>query len=477
MRRIPILLAVNALLIPLGTHAVQEDPAVRRARELVAVINSGQASAISAYADSVFAGQLGSRPRSAHMTFFLGLHGRSGGLEWLRVVESTPPTARVQLRHRRTDDEQILVVQTEESAHHRITGLGNQPASTELGRIQSDADLTDALGRYIDGLVDGDAFSGAVLLARNGEILYSTARGEANKDFGVPNRIDTKFNLGSMNKMFTAVAIAQLVEQGKLSFDDPLSKFIDFPNAQDAARIRLHHLLTHTSGLGNYFNEEFIRSSRDLYRTVDDLMKLAEGDTLAFEPGSRWDYSNTGMLVLGKVVEIASGMDYHDYVRENIARPAGMVNTDAYELDFAQSNLAVGYGKEFDADGSYRYRNNIFTHVMRGGPAGGGYSTVADLLAFAEALKAGKLLSKASVDLLTTAKPELNSPFYGYGFFVDADGFVGHSGGFPGISSNLDIFTDSGYVAVVLSNYGTGAGPVFTKMRALVRARTAPPGA
>jgi CubicO group peptidase (beta-lactamase class C family) len=313
-----------------------------------------------------------------------------------------------------------------------------------------------------------------VLLAKDGKTLYAGAFGEANKDFGVPNKLDTKFNLGSMNKMFTSVAIAQLVEQGKLSYDDPLSKFLpDYPNADAAKKIRIKHLLTHTSGLGSYFNDEFERSSRARFRTVDDMMQLAKGDSLAFEPGSRWSYSNTGMLVLGKVIEVVTKQDYFDYVREHVSKPAGMVNTDAYELDRVNKNLAVGYQREFREDGTKTFRNNIFMHVMRGGPAGGGYSTVEDLVRFAEALKAGKLVSPATFELMTTPKPEVNSPEYGYGFGVGpATKIVGHSGGFPGISSNLDIFKGTGYVAVVMSNYGGGSQPVVEKIRSLVKARS-----
>ena len=150
------------------------------------------------------------------------------------------------------------------------------------------------------------------------------------------------------------------------------------------------------------------------------------------------------------------------------------MNTDAYELDRVNRNLAVGYQREFAEDGTKQFRNNIFMHVIRGGPAGGGYSTAEDLLRFAEALKAGKLVSAKSFELLTTPKPELSSPEYGYGFGVDAQsGIVGHSGGFPGISSNLDIFKGTGYVAVVMSNYGGASQPVVEKIRALVKSRTA----
>src|SRR6185295_16380809 len=160
-----------------------------------------------------------------------------------------------------------------------------------------------------------------------------------------------------MNKMFTSVAIALLVERGKLSFDDPLSKFLpDFPTKEAAEKIRIKHLLTHTSGLGSYFNQKFIESSRARFRTVDEFMTLAKDEKLAFEPGTRWAYSNTGMLVLGKVIEVVTGGSYFDYIRENVYKPAGMVNSESYELDLVNPNLAVGYEKEFTAAG-VRFRN------------------------------------------------------------------------------------------------------------------------
>ena len=149
------------------------------------------------------------------------------------------------------------------------------------------------------------------------------------------------------------------------------------------------------------------------------MMQLAKGDSLAFEPGTRWSYSNTGMLVLGKVIEVVTKQDYFDYVREHISKPAGMTNSDAYELDGVNENLAVGYEKEYADDGTKRYRNNIFMHVMRGGPAGGGYSTAPDLLRFAEALTSGKLITPATYELMTTPKPDVSSPRYGYGFQLE----------------------------------------------------------
>jgi len=157
---------------------------------------------------------------------------------------------------------------------------------------------------FIEELVADDKFSGAVLVANNNEPIFQAAYGMANRDFNVPNTLDTKFNLGSMNKMFTAIAIAQLVERGALSFEDRLEEFMpDFPNPSAAKKIKVKHLLTHTAGLGHYFSDKFWNSSRSLYRTVDDMIELVKDEELLFnEPGSQWKYSNTGLLVLGKII-------------------------------------------------------------------------------------------------------------------------------------------------------------------------------
>jgi CubicO group peptidase (beta-lactamase class C family) len=272
--------------------------------------------------------------------------------------------------------------------------------------------------------------------------------------------VDTKFNLGSMNKMFTAVAVAQLAEQGQLAYEDPISKYVDeswLPRSM-TERMTVQHLLTHTSGLGSYFNEQYEKSSRALFRKVEDYKPLVRGEQLLFEPGARWSYSNTGMLLLGVVIERASGQDYFDYVRAHVYAPAGMVASDCYEMDQPVENLALGY--ERDPTSAQGWRNNLFQHVIKGGPAGGGFSTVADLHGFACALLAGKLVSVESLDRLWTDQVGAN---YGCGFAV-ADGpagkVVGHTGGFPGISSSLEIHVDRGFVVVVLSNYSGGSEEV-----------------
>jgi uncharacterized protein (TIGR03067 family) len=457
-------------------------PPAKRARELVAVIQSGDAAKAEQFVKDTYGGDFLKMPMDAHLGFLADAHNRLGDIEVEGVDVASPTEATATVRSKATEERVGLLVRVEPDAPHRIVGIGRRPPKAPEG--QASRKLTEAqalteLETYLDKLAKADAFSGVVLLAKDGKPLLLKAYGEANKDFAAPNRTDTRFNLGSMNKMFTAVAVVQLVEKGKLSVDDPLSKFLpEFPTKDAAEKIRIKHLLTHTSGLGSYFNQKFQESSRARFRTVDQMLELAKDEKLQFEPGEKWSYSNTGFLVLGKVIEKVTGQDYYEYVRQNVYRPAGMTGTDCYELDRVNPNLAVGYQKEFGKNGEVTWHNNLFDHVIRGGPAGGGYSTAEDLLRFDRALRGGKLVGPQYVKMLLSAKPELKSPDYGFGFQVDKQsGTAGHGGGFPGISSNLDIFMSDGdgssggeYTAVILANYGGIAPPVQYRIRDLMAA-------
>lgn len=478
MRRIPLQFLALATMAP-GAAAqvhsaepVPDTPAAHRTVEIVGLIQRGDRAEARAYIGSNYGGAFGQIPVDVHLDFLTGMHDRTRGVEIRRVEANGVTEATALLRARLTGDWEALLVRVEPDPPHRVIGIGMRPpVLREDERPAAPSSDEEAIARfesYLRALADADLFSGSVLVARGGEVLLTRAYGEASRDHAAPNRLDTKFNLGSMNKMFTAIAIAQLVEQGRLRWDSPLSDFLpDFPTAEAARRVRVDHLLTHTSGLGSYFNRTFQESSRARWRTVDQMLELAGGDSLAFEPGTRWQYSNTGYLVLGKIIEVVTGQDYHEYVREHIAGPAGMVNTDAYELDRVNPNLAVGYQKLF-TDNGVEFRNNLFEHVIRGGPAGGGYSTVEDLFRFARALRSGRLVRPESFALMTSPKPELNSPNYGYGFGLNSDGSVGHTGGFPGISSALALFPDE-LTVIVLSNHGGAMPPVMRKAVELFR--------
>jgi CubicO group peptidase (beta-lactamase class C family) len=445
--------------------------AEQRVKEFLELLDAKDIAAFKKYIAENYAPIFKAMPMERHLEFFGAIRDITGGLDLESLENPAPHQVLAHCKARLSGRTMTLELRVEPKPPHRIAGLGSRaskPSSTS--KKLSDDEMRAALQTLLQKLADADVFSGTVLLARDGVPVFEGVYGIANKDFDVPNQIDTRFNLGSMNKMFTAVAVAQLVERGKLSFDDPLSKYLpDFPDPEAAKKIQVKHLLSHTAGLGPYFSKAWQESSRGLYRTVDDQMKRAAADEkLLFEPGSRHRYSNTGMLVAGKVIEIASGQDYYEFVRENIYKPAGMTATDCYEVDKVNKNMAVGYEKHYDENGDW-YQNNLLEHSMRGGPQGGGYSTVHDLLKFDRALRGNKLVSADSVKLLLSAKPELMSPRYGYGFAIDLEQKIaGHGGGFLGISSNLDMFLDSPWTAAVMSNYGRGAMLPQQVMREMV---------
>jgi CubicO group peptidase (beta-lactamase class C family) len=468
-----VLLALAGGAAPILGQASPQTPAERRVAELARLMEATEPAVLSTYIRQSFAPTLLQRSSPERYLNLLGSMAHySRGWQVESVESASPGEVSALVVGRLTGEWARLRLQVEPEPPHRIAMFSLQPVPPPAGAVEpapaEDAGRAAALDSYVRRLCDADLFSGAVLLARGEQVLYRHACGEASRDFGVPNREDTRFNLGSMNKMVTAVAIAQLQEAGRLSYSDPLSRFAPDLLASGAAeRVRIEHLLTHTSGLGSYFNQRFRESSRARWRTVDEFLELARGDSLRFDPGSRWDYSNTGYLLLGKVIEVVSGMEYSDYVREHVYRPAGMSATGEFDLDSVNPNLAVGYDRTFTETGVV-FRNNLFEHVVRGGPAGGGYSTVDDLHRFAVALLDGRLVSPATVRLLTSTKPELGSPHYGFGFGMFPDGGFGHTGGFPGISSRLDILP-GGYLLVALSNLSQGSEPLGQRVRELVR--------
>jgi len=460
---------------------IPSTPAAAHLEELLAAVNSGDPARIDSFVRERFATSfLAEMPAEAHTGALLAVYDGSQGLEFhgvRRYAEATPDTHVVAVcRSRLTDGWIGVVIDVEPTPPHRITSLGFPPARppSDLPPAPSlsQAEMVKELDAYIDKLAGAEAFSGTVLLAKDGEIIYRKAAGLASRAFNVPNDMETKFNLGSMNKMFTAVAIAQLAERGQLRYDDSTGTYLgtDWLPETITSRVQIRHLLTHSSGLGSYFNETFDCSSRALFRTVDDYKPLVAGETLAFEPGSDWQYSNTGFLLLGAIVEKVSGLSYFEYVKRHIFEPAGMASTDSYEMDIDTPNLAIGYSRERGPGGTV-WRNNLYAHVVKGGPAGGGFSTAEDLLRFALAMRSGRLVRPETLDLLWSPKPELHSPGYGYGFMVSQgpDGrAVGHGGGFAGISSELDIHLDSGYTIVVLSNMDRAAQNVTGKVKEMI---------
>ena len=319
----------------------------------------------------------------------------------------------------------------------------------------NEAEAVAALSARADELAAADVFSGAVLVARDGEVLVEDAWGFADREAGTPNTADTKFRIGSMNKMFTAVAILQLVEDGELTLDEPIGTYLpDYPNEEVASQVTVRHLLTHTGGTGDIFGPEFDAHRLEL-REHSDYVDLYGSRGLSFEPGSQFEYSNYGFVLLGAIIEAVTGESYYDYVRDNVFEPAGMTSTDSLPESEDVPNRAVGYWRPGDA-----WEPNTDTLPWRGTSAGGGYSTVGDLMRFAQALQSGTLIPPEMLAEATSPHGEVD---YGFGFDVGDDPVAsyGHGGGAPGINGDLRIYPELGYVVVVLSNLDPPAASVL----------------
>ena len=330
-------------------------------------------------------------------------------------------------------------------------GMAALSASVDQATARlTEADLIAAVRAELDRRVQSDTFSGAVLIAKQGKPVLSAAYGLADRERKVANTVDTRFRLGSMNKMFTAVAILSLVEAGKVALDDPLGKHLpDYPEPDVRSKVTLRHLLNHTGGTGDIFGPLFAEKRLSL-KTHSDYVALYGTRKLLFEPGAEWRYSNYGFVLLGAVIERVSGRSYYDYVRDRIYVPAGMTKTGSEPEDAQVADRSIGYAKR----GGPTWESNVNTLPYRGMAAGGGYSTTGDLLRFATALTSNRLLKAEHTALVTATKVATPMGGYGLGFMErDFNGLlaIGHGGGAPGMNGELLIFP-SGYVVVVLAN-------------------------
>ncbi len=333
------------------------------------------------------------------------------------------------------------------------------------------SEFVQELDAYLETTTEKDLFSGVVLVAREGKPIFKKAYGTADRERNISNQVNTRFCYGSMGKMFTAVAIAQLVEQGKLSYDDLIGKYLgaDWVLSGVGEKIKISHLLSHTSGIAEYLTDEFIAAG--IYQMLEDYRPIVKEKSLTFEPGTRWEYCNTGFILLGAIIEKVTGKDYWDYIKEHIFDPAEMDNTIGFDRNKTLSNLAMGYEKVQEGEKAF-WRKTSFAGKINGSPAGGGFSTVDDLMKFAEALRSDLLISRESSELLMSAKPGLSSTEYGYGFIVSSDGkfgrIAGHGGAAFGVSANFRMFVDQGYTMIILSNFTEASLPVSSKIRSML---------
>ena len=432
-------LSVSILIILMFSFAVgqpqaglPETPAGKHVEAYLKAFNSpDQGLMRSFFQERTARSSLADAPVEQRLSRFSQMKQRLESLQLKRVVSSTSRSVTI-LATAKSGATVQLNFEFEPQLPYGLLGIRVEDLGEPVeegffgGRKENDAELVGATQSFLDSLTRADEFSGVVLIAKRGKELFKKAYGFADRDRNVPNRTDTKFNLGSINKRFTKTAIHQLAAQGKLGLNDPIKKFLpDYPNKEAAEKVTIQHLLSMQSGIGDFFGDRYMAAPKESIRSINDYLPLFADKQLEFEPGTSNRYSNGGYIVLGAIIEKVSGTDYYSFVRENIFKPMGMSNTDAYEKDKEVPNRAKGYTRDGE---NQSWRTNYGTLPARGSSAGGGYSTSDDLLRFINALETGIIPAP------------------------DTEQGLGIAGGAPGMNAALEWEPRPGYVIAVLSN-------------------------
>ena len=299
----------------------------------------------------------------------------------------------------------------------------------------------------INDYVQNELFSGTVLVARNGKPIFRKGFGAANREWTIPNATSTRFRIGSISKQFTATAILNLVDEKQLELDAPIKTYLS-GIASNWEKVTVRELLVHTSGIPSYtqhkdFDDKLIR----LKHSPRQLLELVKGAPLDFEPGSKFEYNNTGYVLLGLIIEAVSGLSYQDYLEQKLLKPRNLVNSGYDDGRKIIKHAAQGYSDDLNNVVKARPVDMSFA-----GAAGGMYGTVDDLLAWQQMLTNGKILSPASTAAMFTD----GGHRYGLGWFISerfSRKVYEHGGTLPGFNSTLDYYPDDKLTIVILSNF------------------------
>lgn len=385
----------------------------------------------------------------------LALQKQMGGFDVLEFEEVRPRAAEGWVRARDSDALMALKFEMEPFAPFRIRvrsfTWGSPPKHYFPKRLPEAAALSVIRQRIARQAAAGK-FSGAVLISRDGKVLLREAGGLASREDGLPNRIDTRFRIASVTKMFTAVAVLRLVQEGKIDLDDAIGKWVPEVRGKPMAPATIHQLLTHTSGAGDIFNATFRQRHREL-RTHSEFVRLFANQELHSPPGSRYRYSNLGYLLLGRMIETISGTSWHEFVKKTVFVPARMERTGTEPEEAAIERSRI-YEKPL---GMHEYVPAHYVLDYRASAHGHAYSTVDDLARFMDALRSQRLLDEERTRLMLEPHHKVwEGHAYGYGMMFNTyawtGNWTGHSGGYPGMNAQLWFSPDTGYVVVVLAN-------------------------
>lgn len=440
-------------------------PIGRIARQWLEAINGGgDEAALRQFVEANFSSNaLRAQSAADYVKLFLKLRRQSGGLDILRVTPPAGENPLVLIARSRRGNVQARIIMGEDGREPgRLIGLGVsalEPPGARGGwaeRPLTEAEMVAEISRQVARRAAEGRFSGVVLVAKDGRVLLHVAHGLADREAKAPNTKNTKFHLASVGKMFTAVAVAQLVKAGKLSYTDTVAKLLpDYPNRQAAEKITVHHLLTHSSGMGTFFESPGYDAQK-VHRNATEEIAVYKDEPLFFEPGARWRYSNAGFSLLGAIIERVTGKTYLEYVRANIFGPLGMRDTDTNPPGEDAAGSSVLYTKSPDDPlGLDPYVANRRIRSSHGTGFGDGASTAEDLLKFARALHTGSLLGAELTQTMVTPKINQNDESgrrWGYGITettVNGETVRGHSGGGR---TDVQMLWTSGYTVVVQTN-------------------------
>lgn len=428
-----LVFGISVVSVPAQNGTLPDNTAATRAKALLAAIASGSPDDVRAFADEhMTAAMRDSVPFETRLARFTILKQRFDHAVVLGERMQGPGTIVVSLRTR-AGKNLLLTVGLDPQPPHKIVGFGvdEAPAEPEL-----EFNALDELDRELARMADSGAFSGSVLIAREGVETLARGYGSADRETQVANRSETRFNIGSINKVFTSVVILRLAQEGKIGLDDTIGKYLKGFAPEVADRVTIRHLLQHRSGFGDYLNHPKYQSDPQSFTKVANYLELARSAKLEFDPGTGERYSNLGFTVLGAIVESATGRSYYDVVHDWVYESAHMTDTGSYA---AAPASAIGYTH---ANGRLEPNSGMLPRVES--PAGGGYSTTRDLLKFANALLDGRLLDKTHTALLL-ARFEATAS-------ARANGMWGIAGGAPGLNAVLLVDLQTRDAVIVLAN-------------------------
>jgi D-alanyl-D-alanine carboxypeptidase len=437
-----VLIALALLVAVVRVPAQQQPvipatPAGRLFEAWLSAFNTGMPPTILAF-DAANRAQ----PMSINQTMFL--RATTGGFRLIRVEQSEPHAISALVQDNFSEQlervDMVLDAATSKIVKHDVRPVA-RPADLAIPRL-TESGAVAALVERASADAAADEFSGVLLVAHGDRVLLERGWGYANREAQTPVTLDTKFEIASTAKMFEAVAILQLVEAGRLRLDDVVGRHIpEYENKEFASKVTVRHLLMHTAGAGGVPAAEV----RKTLRTPGDYVRVLGPRAPLYEPGTEYQYSNYGYVLLSALVERASGLPFDEYARRRIFEPAGMRVTTVGVPRQPQLGRALGYSKQ-----KGQWVRASSDDVSRSNEP---FSTARDLLLFARSLDSGKLISKA---MLAEATSTHAGRRYGYGLIMMEHGPIesfGHGGSGAGVNADVRIVPRRGYVVIGLSNF------------------------